>query len=65
MSLASSALVGSAMGEGMEAAEDDGDAGGVVAGGGGAGMEEDLLESDTRLSRTLVPKVGGPWLLSP
>jgi len=52
------------MGEAMEAVEDEDEAGGVVAGGGGAGMEEDLLEPDTRLSRTSTPKVGGPWLLS-
>ena len=64
MSVASSALVGSAMGEAMEAVEDEDEAGGVVAGGGGAGMEEDLLEPDTRLSRASTPKAGGPWLLS-
>jgi hypothetical protein len=69
MSFAKSAMVGLAMGEDMEAVEDEGEVGtnGVaVAGwaGGGAAEEEERLEADTRLSRALAPKVGGPWLLS-
>ena len=57
------------MGEDMEAVEVDGAAevgGLVVAGGGGGGAvaDEERLEADTRLSRALAPKVGGPWLQS-
>lgn len=52
------------MGEEMEAAEEDGEAGvvveGVLAAGGGTGTEEARLEPDTRLSRAWTPKVGGP-----
>ena len=67
--LARSAVDGSAMGEDMEAVEDEGEVGtdGVVAArwaSGGAAEEEECLEADTRLSRALAPKVGGPWLLS-
>ena len=68
MSLAKSAVVGSAMGDDMEVVEDEGEVGtdGVAAAGwaGGGAAEEERLEADTRLSRALAPKVGGPWLLS-
>jgi L-asparaginase/Glu-tRNA(Gln) amidotransferase subunit D len=68
MSLAKPAVVGSAMGDDMEAAEDVGEAGveGVVAAGfgGGAEVEEECLEADTRLSRVSVLKVAGPRLRS-
>jgi len=64
MSFAKSAVVGSAMGEDMEAVEDEGEVGtyGVVAAGwaGVGAAEEERLEADTRLSRALVPKTAGP-----
>jgi hypothetical protein len=55
MSFAKSTVVGSAMGEDMEAVEDEDEVGtdGVVAAGwagGGAAEEEERLEADTRLS---------------
>jgi hypothetical protein len=67
--LARSAVDGSAMGEDMEAAEVEGEAGvgGVVVvgwGGGGAAEDEGRLEADIRLSRAWTLKVGGPWLLN-
>ena len=70
MNLAKSVVVGSAMGEDTEAAEEededgDGVAGAAVAaGGGGAEVDEDRRKPDIRLSRALVPKVGRPCLLS-
>jgi hypothetical protein len=68
ISLAKLVVVGSAMDAEMEAAEADGEAGaavgGVVVAGGGAGADEACLEPNTRLSRALAPKVGGPWFLS-
>jgi len=36
----------------------------VAAGGGGAGVDEDRRKPDTRLSRALVPRIGGPQLRS-
>jgi hypothetical protein len=66
--LARSAVDGSAMGEDVDAAELVGEAGaeGTVAAGleYGVEVEEDRRLADTRLSRALVPKVGGPWLLN-
>lgn len=68
MSVAMLTVVGSAMGEETEAAEDEDEAGGngMVAAGfdGGAKVDEDRREANTRLSRVLAPKVGGPWLRS-
>jgi len=68
MSLAKSVVVGSAMGDDMEAVEDEGEVGtdGVAAAGwaGGGAAEEERLEADTRLSRALVPKTAGPRLQS-
>ena len=64
MSLAKSAVVGSAMGDDMEAVEDEGEVGtdGVAAAGwaGGGAAEEERLEADTRLSRVSVLKVASP-----
>jgi len=63
---ASSAKVGSA----MEVMDGEGGGGAVGFGGGGAGrfgggvVDEERLEADTRLSRTLTPKTGGPRLRS-
>jgi len=64
MSLAKSVVVGSTMGKETEAEEEEGEDGGaeVAAGGGGAGVDEDRRKPDTRLSKTLVPRIGGPWL---
>jgi len=51
-------------------AEEEGEDGGamagaeVAAGGGGAGVDEDRRKPDTRLSRALVPRTGGPRLRS-
>ena len=70
MSLAKSAVVGSAMGDETEAVDGEGEDGGAAAGaagaagGGGAGVDEDRRKPDTMLSRALVPKDAGPWLLS-
>jgi hypothetical protein len=36
----------------------------LVVGGGGAEDEEERLESDTRLSRALIPRIAGPRLRS-
>ena len=56
---------GSAMGKETEAKEEGEDGGAeVAAGGGGAGVDEDRWKPDTRLSRALMPRTGGPRLSS-
>jgi len=65
ITLAMSALDGSAMGGEEEAVDWVGVVGGVVVaggGGGGAAEDEERLESDTRLTRASTPNNGGPWL---
>jgi hypothetical protein len=70
--LAMSALEGSAMGDVAEAA-DGGECGELDVGAAAAGRaaavegsagtdEQDRCDLDTRLSRALASRVGGPWL---
>ena len=68
MSLTRSAVLGSAMDEEMEAVEGDGMMVELQltcrSGGCGIEVDEDRRKPDTRLSRVLVPRVGGPRVLS-
>lgn len=64
MCFTKSVVVCSAIGEEMEATKVDAEAGAAVDGavpvGGGAGVDEECLQPDTRLSSKFAPKVGGP-----
>ena len=60
MRAASSAVVGSAISEEMDGADDAA----VVDGLAEEEAEEERLDADTSLSRALVPKTGGPRLRS-
>jgi hypothetical protein len=71
MSFAKSTVVGSAMGEDMEAVEDEGEVGTDGSGGGwvgwwwcSGGRRTPRSRYQVVKLRALAPKVGGPWLLS-
>jgi hypothetical protein len=71
ISFSRSAVVGSDMAEGIEAAANGGKWGGLGGGaavggccGGGADEDDERRVADNRLSRASGPRVAGPWLRS-
>jgi hypothetical protein len=62
ISFTRSAVVGSDMAEGIDAAANGGER--AVRGGGAVDEDELRLVADTRLSRASGPRVADPWLRS-